>query len=558
MTTVLSITAPDGHVPIYEPTGRWTQWSLDQIYLGTVGENKYVPKVDDYVTDVATDERFIVTSLDQTTLIPTLRRIRTVSSESFDSSDLLMGVGPGTDSDTYRVYVDTSVIPHTMAVDVRLKVHGSLATTAKIFKGSEVSNSSRVVSAFYDQNGTLLGQDIPLELVAAPVGENFTVKCVPVCYTTEQLFDGEVVTAVFYSAAGHVVSKRQLLVENTAYIRSSDAGTKYVSDISVETPFLSSSDPTLIQYPLNVPLTGLNLMGRVHYSDGSSIAMPVDGTKFAIFGLDHYVSTVVGQKIPLVVRYNLSPGEVAYGLSVGGDRFIAESYRAQTMSANGAYSIKLFGYPVYIDAVNGYRLEWFLLNLDRQAVYRVTPHVTINQNTRAFDPIAYGISQRMSVSVDLAAVSPSFPSYVHTQTAEIVLLTSGTEHVTNWTIAFQSGQDPVYGVNNFAATTFINQNLMKVRIDMGMTTKADWLDRVFYRTLPLFDDIRETKAPEPNFFGLYIGNRVVEFPIEQWNSDLVIEDTINNGDTLFVRFFKRTPDNDLQLGVSGLPVRQQV
>lgn len=557
MTTVLSITATDGGVPIYDPDGRWTTWSLDQIYLGTEGLNKYVPKVDDYVVDPKTDERYRVVELDETTMIPRLVRIVPASVDAFSDSDLLMGVGPGTQSDTYRVYIDTSVMPHTLAVDARLKVHGSMATTAKIFKGSEVANTAHAVSAFYDQMGNLLGQLIPLELVAMPDGQNYTVKSVPVCYTTEQLADGEVVTVVFYSDAGHVVSKRQLLVENTAFIRSSDAGTKYVSDISLESPFLSSSDPTLIQYPVNVPLNGLNLMGRVHYSDGTSQLMPVDGSKFRIYGLDHYVATIVGQKLPLVLSYALSQGEVAYGATVGAERYFTESYRAQTMQADGSYSVKLFGYPVYIDPINGYRLEWFLLNLDRQAVYRATPYVTINANTRAFDPIAFGVSQKLSVSVDLSKLSPTYNAYIHTQAVEIVLLAPGTEHVTNWTIAFSPGQDPVYGKDNFAATTFINQNLTKVNLKMDMLTRESWLDRVFYRAQPLFDDTREIKAPAPNFFKLLIGNNSYEFPIEQWGSDLLVETAVENASTIYVQFFKRTPENDLQLGVSGLPVWQQ-
>lgn len=557
MTTVLSITATDGGVPIYDPDGRWTTWSLDQIYLGTEGLNKYVPKVDDYVVDPKTDERYRVVELDETTMIPRLVRIVPASVDAFSDSDLLMGVGPGTQSDTYRVYIDTSVMPHTLAVDARLKVHGSMATTAKIFKGSEVANTAHAVSAFYDQMGNLLGQLIPLELVAMPDGQNYTVKSVPVCYTTEQLADGEVVTVVFYSDAGHVVSKRQLLVENTAFIRSSDAGTKYVSDISLESPFLSSSDPTLIQYPVNVPLNGLNLMGRVHYSDGTSQLMPVDGSKFRIYGLDHYVATIVGQKLPLVLSYALSQGEVAYGATVGAERYFTESYRAQTMQADGSYSVKLFGYPVYIDPINGYRLEWFLLNLDRQAVYRATPYVTINANTRAFDPIAFGVSQKLSVSVDLSKLSPTYNAYIHTQAVEIVLLAPGTEHVTNWTIAFSPGQDPVYGKDNFAATMFINQNLTKVNLKMDMLTRESWLDRVFYRAQPLFDDAREIKAPAPNFFKLLVGNNSYEFPIEQWGSDLLVETAVENASTIYVQFFKRTPENDLQLGVSGLPVWQQ-
>lgn len=555
MTT--SITGSDGGVPIYQPDDRWTTWRLAEIYTGTVGKGRYVPKVNDYVVDTDTDERYIVTDLDLTTLVPTLKKVQPVPSDSLSDIDVLLGVGPGTDSDTYRVYLDTSVMPHTLAVDARLKVHGSMATKAKIFMGSELLGTQKVISAFYDQTGTLLGQEIPLELVAMPQGVNYTLKCVPVCYTTEEIPDGEVVSVVFYSDAGHVVSKRQLLVENTAFIRSSDASVKYVSDISLESPFMSSADPTLLQYPLNVPLAGLNLMGRVHYSDGSSMLMPVDGTKFAVFGLENFVATIVGQKIPLVLRYNLSEGEIAYGLSVGSERFISEVYRATTLKADGAYSVKLFGYPVWIDSINGYRLEWFLYNLDRQAMYRVTPYVQINANTRAFDPIAYGVNQKLSVSLNLKDVDSTFSSYIHTQTIEIVLMNQGSERTTNWTIAFESGQNPVYGKNNFAATTFVNQNLMTVNLAMGETTLDGWLNRLYYLTKPLIDPDRELTAPAPDYFAILIGTTVLEFTIAQWNAVLSINQVVANSDTMFIKFFKRTVDNDIQLAIAGVPVYQQ-
>ena len=301
-SNVNNITGSDGVVPIYSPQDRWTTWNITEIYLGTVGAGKFVPKVRDYVVDTDTNQYWRVTSIDQSTLIAVLAPVVLVSAGAFSETDVLLGVGPGTQSDTYRVYIDNSVIPSVMAVDARLHVAGTMVTTCKIFRGSELSGSEFVISAFYDQSGNLLGQAIPLELVAMPNGQNYSIKTVPVCYTVATVPDGEIVTAVFYSDSGHVVSKRQLLVENTAFIRSSNTAVKYITSITLETPFLSSSDPRLVQYPMNIPLNGLSLIGVVHYSNGETLKMPVDGTKFSIFGFDGYVATIVGQQLPLVLR----------------------------------------------------------------------------------------------------------------------------------------------------------------------------------------------------------------------------------------------------------------
>jgi hypothetical protein len=181
MTDVISLSgvagSQDGKAPIYDADGRWQMWSLSQVYMGTVGDNHYVPNVKDYVIDPDTDEKWRVVSVDPTTLIPTLVKVKPVDTGEFSDIDVLLGVGPGTQSDTYRAYIDKSVIPHTLAVDARLKVNGSMVTSAKIFKGSVRDGTAQVISAMYDQSGTLLGQSIPLELVAMPNQQKSRCRC---------------------------------------------------------------------------------------------------------------------------------------------------------------------------------------------------------------------------------------------------------------------------------------------------------------------------------------------------------------------------------------------
>lgn len=555
--SISGITGSDGKVPVYQPNARWTTWNLKEIYLGQQGENRYVPNVDDHVRDTDTNVLRQVVSIDPTTLIPTMKIVREISLGEFEASDLLLGMGPGTPSDTYRVYIDKSVMPHTLAVDVRAVIPGTAPTKAWIVRGSDLLGTQKVISAMYDQSGTLLGQDIPLELAAFHQIDNRTIKSVPVCYTTEDLPDGEVVTVIAFSDEGHVVYKRQLLVENTGFIRSVDLSTKYIIGIALESPFLSVADPKLIQYPLNVPKSGLSMIGVVNYSDGTQLKMPVDGTKFSVFGFEDYAATIIGQKFGLVLKYALSAEEVVYGATVVGGRFMTEIYKATTTKAEGAFTVKLFGYPVWIDTANGYRMEWFLYNLDRNAVYRVTPYVKFNDSTRQFDPTAYGIHQHLSVSVNLKDVNGSFASYIHMQTIDVALTAPGTARGTNWTVAFDPGQNPPYGEGNFAASTVTNSNLSKIRVDCGATTQAEWLQRLYYRTRPLSDSSREIAAPAPDFFKLVIGSNEIEFPISQWNTEQIIDTALVNSGTLFIKFFKRTADNDIQLAVAGIPVFQQ-
>jgi hypothetical protein len=554
-------TGTDGGVPIYNPNGLWQIWALQSVYQGQSGSNMYIPKVNDYVCDYTTNDWYRVAIVDPVTYIPTLVALTTAPNAVMTSGDLLQGVGPGTQADTYRVYLDTSVIPYSLAVDARLWFPGDEAASVKIFTGSDFSDNNNCISALYDQSGKLLNQAIPTtpKTVTFPDGSTGSVMTVPVCYTNVQVADGTPVTAVAYSSSGMVVSKRQLLIENTSFIRLADTGVKYVTGIQLLSPFLATSDPTLIQFPVNVLLSGLNLMGVVQYSDGSSATLPVDGTKFQIFGFDSFVSTVVGEKFDLVLKYNLSSDEAVYGAnSVNNSKFITSKYSAVTINEDGDYTLKLFAFPVWIDAVSGYRLQWYLYELDRSSWWDVTSLVTFSPASPAFQPLGYGIQQNIEGQVQLNKVDAGFTNYLFTSTVSITLLAPGTQ-TSPWEVQFEPGQQPPFGPGNFAATTMLAANNYTINLTSGYASQADWLQAFYYNTLPLTDLAQEASLPVPTHFAIQMpdGSSPIICLLSQWNSSQTSTVPIANHSTLFVTFFLRTSANDLQLSIAGIPVIQQ-
>ena len=548
-----NIVGTDGVVPVLDPTSRWCWWNITEIFTGGIGATKYVPKVNDYVMDSDNYTVYIVTAVDPTTLLSTLLEIKpSITTNAFSNDDILFGVGPGTQSDTYRIYYDNSVLPHILAVDARLKVGGSMCSYAKIFKGSDVSTTSgRVISRLYNQSGTLLTENVPLELAAVDSHTNHSIRTVSVCYTNEVLKDGEIVTVVFYSDQGNVVSKRQLLVENTSFIRSLDASRKYISSISLDSPFITPTVDGVINFPLNVPINALNLMGVVHYSDGSTLRMPVDGTKFKIHGIDQYISTIVGQKIELVLSYSLSNDETVYGAVTSDGKYVTAPYSIITTKTDGSYMVKLYGYPVWIDAVNGYRMQWFLYNLDRNMIYDATLYVSYSITRPAFDPTAYGVLQRLVVMVNLNNLSGAFKSFIHTQSVDVILKQPGDDARTNWVVGYESNTlQPLYGEGLKATVSGSTIN-----ISSGIISYPEWLERMYLQTYPIVDPSIEVNAPTPNYFAIvYDGNRF-EFPIESWDNPLNVGVPPFLNKTIYVQFFKRTPNADIQLSIAGLSVK---
>lgn len=548
-------TGTDGFVPVWNPNGRWAIWNINEVYFGGPGAGRYVPNVKDLVLDVDFWTWYEVLAIDPSTFVPDLKKLAAQqASGEFTKIDLLLGVGPGTQSDTYRVYLDTSVVPHALTVDQRLEVAGSMTTYCRIFKGEDLSNPANIISGMYDASGNFLGPNIPLELKA--MDGNVTLKTVPTCYTSEALPDGEVVTAIFYSATGHVVSKRQLLIENTAFIRAADASVRYVIDISLKSPFLSKADPNLIQYPINVPLKSMNLIGVVHYSDGSTLEMPVDNTKFSIFGFDTFVATVIGQQFDAVLKYALSPNEACYGALNTGQKFVARTYKLQTLKADGAYTVKLFGYPMWVDGLTGYRMEWFLYNLDRTIAQRVTPYVKFEPNYPAFQPLHYGVQQSLHVAVNLKDVNPAYASYRHSQIVDVTLFGPADTAGTPFTVGFEPNQTPQYGVNDQFVFEFVNQNLKYLKVDLGIDDQTEWLRRLYLDSKPLVNPYTETHPLDPNYFAVIIGTQRVEHKLEEWQAVINAGSDLYPGASVFIEFFKRTPTNDIQLAVAGVSARQ--
>ena len=543
----------DGIVPVHEPNDRWRTWAKHQVWDGTTGTRKWVPNVLDFVIDVDTYTTYIVDSLDPVTLIPILREIRPNGMVfSFSENDILFGTGAGTQESNYRLYVDKSVMPYVMAVDVRCIIPGSQSHKAKIFKGSDLAGSGKVISKVFDSSGVLVSEAVNLEVVSIDSHMNYTAKTVRVCHTTENIIDGDIVTLVIYSDAGHVVLKRQLKVEITSFIRSVDVSHKYITAISCRTAFMSPTDDHLIEFPLNVPVNALNLIGRVNYSDGSHVDLPVDGEHFSMHGLNSFVSSIPGQHINLVLNYKLGAGELAYsGVSTDG-YYITEPYTLRSVNPNNSYAVKLFGYPYFISPAVGYEMRWWLFNLDRNIYFDVTPYVQFNSTTGPFNPKGYGYLQRKSISLNLQDVSGSFRPFVHTQVVDITLNSVPGDSPNEWTVSHEvvPGRTP-YGLGVRAtkpATTSVN-------ISCGLTVFNEWKELLYKNIYPIINPVLETEAPEPTHFVISYASSEVEFPINNWNLPLNIGVNVPYNQNIAVRFLKRTSNGDLQLGIAVLLVK---
>lgn len=541
-------------VPIADPDRGWREWYIDEIFTGQGGVGRYVPNVNDKVWswEIGTQK---VVDVDYTTGLSKLTLWTDPKGTEVEDTDILLTEGPGYTSESYRLLVDKSVLPHVMQIFGSLHVYRATASYAKIFIGTDISaKTGKVISKYYDASGNLLGENIPLDVLGIENVNNTAIKAPKVCYTTENLEEGELVTIVFYDDAGGICRWSHLRVSLTGFIRAVEASQRYITAVELVSPWRSKDDPNLVEYPINVDLASVQMMAKVLYTDGSRL-VPIDGIKCSIVGMDNFVNTIIGREVPLGLSYALGSEETCYDVVSANNRYLTASYRARTVAVDGAYSVKLFCFPCWDADAGEWVLHWFLYNLTRQTWYRVDNLIEADATGSAFNGHKYGVVQEFAVAIDLSKVDGRFQKYRFIQDISLTLFAVGSEVRTNWSMTYDATYDFPYGIEVYAMFTHISGANYKCNLAQRFTDKALWLERFFYGTYPLYNPDLEAKAPAPTHFIVEVNGFETEYPLASWNQDFLVPTEVRVGQNIYLHWIRRDGETDLHLGVSAVPVR---
>lgn len=538
-------------VPVPDPNRRFTLWHYNEIYHGAgKGPGQNVPNVDDLIVDYARGMMHRVTKIDYSSF-----EYDKVPWTGLSEDNEQAGIGGhGTKStDFYKIYIDDSKHPSILRVDSRLDFKGADNVCIKIFVGTDITVSGEVISCYF-KNGIKQGDTIPLAL--ASVAGNVTVKSPLSGSSNRSVDDNELVTIVVYTVDGVVSCIARAYVILTNSVVAVEAPTRTILDIKLKSPFISDYSATLLELPINLPLDDLPLELEIVYNDGKR-TIPVDGTRAKLAGLrnsgahdNFFISTILGQELPLSLSYTVGANE-----SYNGDDLIAgvitRDYKATTLNVDGAYSVKLFAVPTWIDVNTGWRIRYFLYSLERGSVFEATAFIRPAVNTPAFDPKLYGVKQYITVTVQLDSVSPTYNTHIHVQTLNVTLMTEGDASSTPYLIEYMPGS-PVLGADLAARFDYDNVQFWRMNLGNNLGSLTEFLDKVYRPCYPLYDSRNEDKAPDPTHMEIIVGSRTYARTIEQWNDTWNIDFRVNESEEVFIRWIYRTPQDDHQLGTSPL------
>lgn len=541
--------------------------ALDELWQGQAGaqlnnKKRYVGKVGDLVVDRANAKLYIITKVDEYSHIPTLKEFGLGIMNNGMTEEQKYVATNFSNPDAYKTYYNDTVIPHEVRVDPRLPIPGSFVKYAVLFRGSEADNNLEIISGRYTIDGRLTDTHISLELRESKTINGFTnhtVKTAMPTHTMRELKHGEILTLVAYDDNDNLCFSQPTIVVKTNFLFGTEDSQKHITGISLKSDFLDTSDPSQLKFPINVNITGINLFGVLHYNNGTSLELPVDGTRFSITGMDDLLITPVGHSFKPQLVYMLGEEEHAYGPNVGINNTIVLDLKALVGPRDGAYTVKLFGYPVYLNPTLGYRMEWFMLDLSRKRYYKVTPFVTYSNYGGAtkFKGNLWGVNQFINVSLNLSSVDPSYKSFIYAQAMYVEVIEPSNSHSKDpWLVQYETSQSPRYGANLIAYMLPKEQDYKEFNVSCGEGNIQDWLLRVYQSTRPLYNPEEEVGAPDPNMFAIVLpqGGQA-EYPIADWNKTLTASGLFADGDTLFIKFFNRTATGDAMLAVAGVNIK---
>lgn len=483
------------------------------------------------------------------------------NSGDVDGIDELIGDGPGSTSESFRVYVDTRKFPYTMDINSRVRAYSDTAKEVRVFRGFDPSPTGEIISANYDpETKEYLGDAIPMKLVGTVEVNNLGIMAPISGYTTAELKNGAPVTVVTYSTGGQPIDIARMLIHMTNAVRHPEDYARRIKSIELVSPYLSKTTPNVLEVPIDATVATLSLRAKVTYTNGAtSIQDVVDETangKFKLLGLMYWSPQIPGDEQELELVYEPSEDEYSYIQGETANGAVRVPYKIRALAKNPAFTLKLFSFPVWKNSTQGYVLEHWICDLARQVTRRApAAAISLVDGFGAFDGLDYTTNQRIRFGVDLSVVDPAYAGHTFAQLVQVSLLRdAGIAGTSNWKVKFSGNQANWYGDGLQASVTIAGSGLSTINIGNNLGDKATWLDKLYYNSAPLYDIQTENKAPEPSHFVVVTKTREFEFPVSQWNQNLSFVNDLTEGQVVYLKWIKRTFNSVLQLGVSGLIV----
>lgn len=531
----------------------------DQVYFGPDASKyddqatleRFVVSVKDIIMHPTTGDWVVTFVSDE--YIPTLIP-RKVNTDDSDVNDSIVVPSKSYNRRADVLSVDITSTPIRFYVNSRIWINGSQGSHFKIFRGTQIDSSGVSIGAVYNANGKIVDDSIELELVAFDRDvTNMAIRTPKTGHLRELPVSDDLVTLVVYAQDGTYLDSQVLVVSHENYIPS-ESSTRFISDIRLDTPYLSESDDTVIEVKRNMLLQSLGLFAVATYNDGTeSQRLPVGGSKFKLNGIDAFTASTDLQEIDVVLSYVLGKDEAASNTTGTAVRHKTKAYTIRTMPSDAAYSVKLFAIPIWNSVTAKWTIRYKLYDLRRDTTTDVTDLVELS-DTYKFNPDLFGQKQTIQVAINLKNVGPQYEHYRPVQMFYITLIRPGATRNVPAYYLFSYSSASQFG-DNLAANYSVQAGKGVIDISCGHTNQEDWIAGI-YKNLDVIYTGDTPAPPTPTSFRFrkHGDTSFTEIPMTNITKPINVNGAWNQGDTIIVEFFAESAGETLELAAMSFNV----
>lgn len=504
---------------------RFRTWLIEELYFGGAVPNntRYKPNVNDKVIDYSTGEyRVIQVDADGIPTLELLLRYNQDGGLDLDSDSLLTALSQYQPTTVTPFYFDDSTKPKfTCTVDGTFVNYSVESDRMIFFRGTDTSENGEVISEKYDGSGQLIDNTVDLNAIDP---KQPAVKIPTPFATSTTLTPGDIVSGVAYKANGGVSRKTLFIVQASAANRPLDLSGIFIDGIRLKSDLLDPNNDRLIINDANTSFASNLVKAEILYSDGSFVETDIDGVKMKLLNLDQFDTTALVRPTSVVLAYYPGPHEpFINGVNNGGLAHITKTYFLANERQVDDFGLKLFVIPHYISIAAGYRLEYRLVNLERDIDIDVTTDVQVQASSGTFQPTNYGNEQELTVSLNMDDVAPGvYDGFVHTQKVDITVEIPGSGGRDPFVIDYNGDGINPYGVGIHASCSPGVKG--KLNLKNGLATQTEWFSYLYNTAGILFDRSLLDEPPRPTHFRYeyLVDGRLISSPeisIDKWDEN---------------------------------------
>lgn len=391
------------------------------------------------------------------------------------------------------------------------------------FKGTDVSPTGIAISQTFS-GGTVVNNDVALDTVYPG---NSVVKR-PRRFTTNVVLENQaLITGVVYDAAGIPIGKRSFVLQHSAAIRSGATTDVAVSSVSLKSDLVDPIDPTLINNDLNIPFVSSLTKAILHYTDGTTKEINIDGNKCQLRGLQDINWSQPVKPYQFALMY--FPDSTEPYINAVGDNSarLVTNYRLKNTYRPNDYGLKIYIIPEWIDVDNGYKLHYRLTNVERDVDLDVTDSVIVRKvGGVTFEPTNYDAEQILDVTLELDKVAPGlYPDFIFTERVIMMVNIPGIMDKDPWSIDYNTDGNNKFGLNMQASIgpgvgEPVRGNI-RIHFGNGRGSVTNWLHQLYNTIEPIYDTGSLLAPVTPTHFKFrYEGIDSPIYSVAEWNDEL--------------------------------------